>query len=172
METLTQWGELLLGMGTEPRDLSFLHCSMRGVLVLISALVMVRLGSKRALAEKTAIDTLTIVLVASVLSRAINGPSPLFASIGAAFIIVFVHRFLMAAAVRHHLVGDLIKGTAEEIVRDGKPIERVMRANQVSAHDLEEDLRLDAKVEDLSEIKVARIERSGDISFIKRERQN
>jgi len=38
---------------------------------------------------------------------------------------------------------------------------------QISKHDLEEDMRLEAKTEDLSKIQVARLERSGDISFIK-----
>jgi uncharacterized membrane protein YcaP (DUF421 family) len=41
--------------------------------------------------------------------------------------------------------------------------------NHISKHDLEEDMRLDAKTEDLSKIKTARLERSGDISFIKAE---
>jgi uncharacterized membrane protein YcaP (DUF421 family) len=44
-----------------------------------------------------------------------------------------------------------------------------MRLNHISEHDLEEDMRLDAETEDLSKIKVARVERSGDISFIKTE---
>ena len=35
-------------------------------------------------------------------------------------------------------------------------------------HDLEEDMRLDAKIEDVSKMRAARIERSGDISFIKK----
>ena len=37
----------------------------------------------------------------------------------------------------------------------------------ISRHDLGEDMRLEAKTEDLSKIQVARLERSGDISFIK-----
>ena len=37
----------------------------------------------------------------------------------------------------------------------------------MSKNDLEEDMRLDAKTEDLSKIQVARLERSGDIGFIK-----
>jgi uncharacterized membrane protein YcaP (DUF421 family) len=41
--------------------------------------------------------------------------------------------------------------------------------NHISKHDLEEDMRLEAKTEDLSKIKAARLERSGDISFIKTE---
>jgi uncharacterized membrane protein YcaP (DUF421 family) len=45
----------------------------------------------------------------------------------------------------------------------------MMRHNHISEHDLEEDLRLEAQTEDLSRIRVARIERSGDISFIKKD---
>ena len=43
-----------------------------------------------------------------------------------------------------------------------------MQKMLVSQHDLEEDLRLDAKTGDLSTIQLARLERSGDISFIKK----
>jgi uncharacterized membrane protein YcaP (DUF421 family) len=43
-----------------------------------------------------------------------------------------------------------------------------MSRNQISKHDLEEDLRLSAHTEDLAKIRVARIERSGDITFIKK----
>jgi len=35
-------------------------------------------------------------------------------------------------------------------------------------HDLDEDMRLNAHTDDLSNIQVGRIERSGDISFIKK----
>jgi uncharacterized membrane protein YcaP (DUF421 family) len=44
-----------------------------------------------------------------------------------------------------------------------------MLREHISEHDLEEDMRLDAETEDLSKIQVARLERSGDISFIKAE---
>ena len=45
-----------------------------------------------------------------------------------------------------------------------------MKHNLVSKHDFEEDLRLDAKTVDVSSIQLARLERSGDISFIKKEK--
>jgi uncharacterized membrane protein YcaP (DUF421 family) len=44
-----------------------------------------------------------------------------------------------------------------------------MSRNHISKHDLEEDLRLSARTDDLSKIRIARVERSGDISFIKNE---
>lgn len=70
---------------------------------------------------------------------------------------------------RSHGFGKLIKGWPDVIVENRKPDLRMMRRNLISEHDLEEDLRLDAQTEDISKIRVARIERSGDISFIKKE---
>jgi hypothetical protein len=35
-------------------------------------------------------------------------------------------------------------------------------------HDLDEDMRLGVHTDDLSSIRIARVERSGDISFIKK----
>ena len=43
----------------------------------------------------------------------------------------------------------------------------MMRHNHVSIHDLEEDMRLNAHTDDISQVRLARVERSGDISFIK-----
>jgi uncharacterized membrane protein YcaP (DUF421 family) len=43
-----------------------------------------------------------------------------------------------------------------------------MKHYLVFKHDLEEDLRLTAQTEEISEIRAARLERSGDISFIKK----
>jgi uncharacterized membrane protein YcaP (DUF421 family) len=44
----------------------------------------------------------------------------------------------------------------------------MMRRNHVSVHDLEEDMRLNSHIDDLSKVRLARVERSGDISFIKK----
>jgi len=42
-----------------------------------------------------------------------------------------------------------------------------MPRNHISEHELEEDMRLETKTDELSKIKIARVERSDDISFIK-----
>jgi uncharacterized membrane protein YcaP (DUF421 family) len=167
MNTLSQFFEALLGLGVEPKELTFLQVSLRGIIVFASTLVMVRLSSKRSLAEKTAFDAVLIVIIASVLARAINGSAPFFPTLGTGFVLVALHRLLGAAAYYSHSVGILIKGKAVVLVQNGKLQHKNMRLNHISKHDLEEDMRLDAKTEDLSKIKVARAERSGDISFIK-----
>jgi uncharacterized membrane protein YcaP (DUF421 family) len=61
----------------------------------------------------------------------------------------------------------LVKGQQEVLVLNGRLQPKNMRWNQVSEHDLQEDMRLDAKTENLSTIKVARVECSGDISLSK-----
>lgn len=159
----------LLGLGVEPKDLTFTQISLRGVIIFLITLVMVRLSSKRSLAEKTAFDAILLVILASILSRAINGTAGFFTSIGAGFVLVFLHRLFSWIACRSHGFGKLIKGCPDIIVENGKPLLDMMRRNLISQHDLEEDLRLDAKVEDISRIRRARVERSGDISFLKAE---
>jgi uncharacterized membrane protein YcaP (DUF421 family) len=169
MNTISQLSESLLGLGAEPKELTFLQISLRGIVVFLTALVMVRLSSKRSLAEKTAFDAVLIVIIASMLARAINGSAAFWPTLGTGFVLVVLHRLLGAAAYYSHGFGILIKGKAVVLVENGKLQRTNMWLNHISEHDLEEDMRLDAATEDLSKIKVARVERSGDISFIKAE---
>jgi len=159
----------ILGLGAEPKDLTFVQISLRGVIVFLATLIMIRIGHKRSLARKTAFDAVLIVILASVLSRAINGSAAFFATLGGSVVIVLVHRLLAFIAYHSHWFGCLIKGSPEVIVGDGDLILPAMRRNHISKHDLDEDLRLDAQIDDISRVRVARVERSGDISFIKRE---
>ena len=169
MNTISHLFEELLGLGLEPKQLTFLQISIRGVIVFAATLVMVRISSKRSLAEKTAFDATLLVIIASVLARAINGSAAFWPTLGAGFVLVVIHRLLGIAAFYSHRFGILIKGKAVVLVENGKLQRKNMRLNHISEHDLEEDMRLDAATEDLSKIRVARIERSGDISFIKAE---
>src|SRR5437667_12577541 len=83
-----------LGLGAQPKDLTFFQISLRGIIVFLATLAMIRIGHNRSLARKTAFDAVLIVSLASVLSRAINGSSAFFAPIGGSVVIVLVHRLL------------------------------------------------------------------------------
>lgn len=159
----------LLGLGVEPKELTFLQISIRGIIVFIATLLMIRLGHKRSLARKTPFDAVLIVILASVLSRAINGSAAFFATLGGSVVIVLIHRLFALIAYHSHAFGILIKGRPEIIVENGNLVMDTMRRNHISKHDLEEDLRLDAELDNISRVRVARVERSGDISFIKKE---
>jgi hypothetical protein len=157
---------LLLGLGAEPKDLTFIQISLRGVVVFIATLIMIRLGHKRSLSRKTAFDAVLLVILASVLSRAINGSAAFFATLGGGLVLVLLHRLLAFIAFHSHWFGCLIKGLPEVIIEDGDFVLRTMRRNHISAHDVEEDMRLNLRTDDVSKVKKGRVERSGDVSFI------
>ncbi len=169
MNTSSELLHTLLGIGTEPKELTFLQVSVRGVVVFIATLIMVRLGSKRSLAEKTAFDAVLIVIIGSMLARAINGSEAFFPTLGAGFVLILLHRVFGLAAYYSHAFGILVKGRPVMLMQDGRLQRENMLWEHVTQHDLEEDMRLEAETDDLSTIQVARLERSGDISFIKAE---
>ena len=59
MNTFWNLLESLLGLAVEPKNLTFIQISLRGIIVMVGALVMIRLGTKRSLAEKTAFDAVS-----------------------------------------------------------------------------------------------------------------
>jgi uncharacterized membrane protein YcaP (DUF421 family) len=160
--------QTLLGLGVEPKDLTFTQISLRGIIVFLVTLAAMRIGHKRSLSRKTPFDAVLLVILAAVLSRAINGSAAFFATLGGGVVLVLLHRLFACLAFYSHGFGILVKGKPDVIVRDGKPDFQVMRRNHVSVHDLDEDMRLSAHTDDLSGIRLARVERSGDISFIKK----
>jgi uncharacterized membrane protein YcaP (DUF421 family) len=170
MNTLYDFIAPPLGLGIEPKDLTFLQISLRGIIVFFATLIMVRLGHKRSLARKTAFDAVLLVILASVLSRAINGSAAFFATLGGGAVIVLIHRLLAFLAYYSHGFGVLIKGHPDQIIENGDLILGSMRRNHISKHDVEEDLRLEARTEDLKNIRLGYVERSGDISFIEKKK--
>ena len=167
MNALQNFFLTLLGPDGKASELTLLHISLRSLFIFIIGLALVRIGDRRSLSQKTAFDAIFIVLIGSMLSRAINGTAPFFTTIAAGIVLMVIHRACAFGACKSHAFGKLLKGKPVTLIRNGKIDHAEMRRSLVSEHDLEEDLRLEAKTEDVSTIAFARLERSGDISFIK-----
>lgn len=170
MNALQNFFLILLGPDGKAIELTLLQIALRGFFIFVVGLAIVRIGDRRSLAEKTAFDAIFIVLVGSMLSRAINGTAPFFSTIGAGIALMIIHRACAFGAFKSHWFGKLIKGEPLTLLRNGEIDWKEMQRALVSKHDFEEDLRLDAKTEDIATIQTARLERSGDISFIKQEK--
>jgi uncharacterized membrane protein YcaP (DUF421 family) len=156
----------IFGLGVEAKDLTAFQLSARGILILLVALALMRLGAKRALAGKTPFDMVLVVIVGSLLSRSINGSGPLFGTIAAAFVMVMLHRLLALVAYLVHPLGVAMKGAPGIVIENGRYVEKTLRQNHITTHDVQEDLRLNGKTEDIADVEIGRVERSGDISFI------
>ncbi|MEY2545816.1 MAG: hypothetical protein QOG48_933 [Verrucomicrobiota bacterium] len=170
MESLHDIYLKMFGADGHPTQLTLLQIALRGLIIFAAGLTMVRLGDRRSLSEKTAFDAIFIVLLGSMLSRAINGTAPFLLTIGGAITLMIIHRVCAWFAYRSHSFGKLIKGEEVALVRNGKVDWDAMKSALVSKHDLAEDLRLSAKTENLEDIRLAQLERSGDISFISKEK--
>ena len=61
--------DTLLGLSVEPKDLTFVQISLRGIIVFLATLIMVRLGHKRSLAHKTPFDAVLLVILAWIVNH-------------------------------------------------------------------------------------------------------
>ena len=134
--------KVLLAPGAEPKDLNTLQVSVRGIVVFAATIWIVRVGEKRFLAQRTAYDAVLTFILASMLSRAINGSAPLLPTLVCGFVLVLTHRFLSFCAARSHRFGSLVKGHDIKVIEEGRVDEQALTAHHISRHDLEEDLRL------------------------------
>jgi len=171
MPTLTHYLNDLLGLGQQAATLTFLQISLRGVIVFIATLAIIRCADRRFLSQKTAFDAVLGFILASMLARAVNGTSAFFPTLGGGFVLVVLHRVLAYWSRRSHVFGDVIKGRSDIVIRDGKLDEASATHNRLSIHDILEDLRLHGNVEDVSDVALAVFERNGQISVVpKRQR--
>lgn len=161
------WEGVGWALGLEQEDLTLWHMSLRAIVVYIAALTMVQLGEKRFLGKSTAFDVILAIIFGSVVSRAITGSSSFFPTLGAGLVLIGLHWAFAALAFRFSRFGTLIKGSPRVVVKDGEILWEAMRKSNLSENDLRSALRSQARITELSEVKEARLERSGDISVIK-----
>jgi hypothetical protein len=102
MNSFSNFLETLLGLGADPKDLTFVQVSVGGIIVFLATLIMVRLGHKRSLAHETPFDALLLVILAAVLSRAINGSAAFFPTLGGGVVLVLLHHFFAQLAYHSH----------------------------------------------------------------------
>jgi len=159
--------ETVLGLNVPPQDLTFWEISLRGIIVFIATLLMLRLGDKRFFSKRSAFDVVLGFILASMLARAVNGSSAFFPTIGGGFVLVFLHRLLAFLTRETHWFGNLIKGRAQLLIQNGQLDRVALKANNISEHDLFEDIRMNGNVGEIRNVKTAYYERNGQVSVVK-----
>ena len=157
----------LFGEGLPSTQLSYGQVVLRAVAVFFAALVIVRIANKRFFAKKTAFDFILGLILASMMARAINGTERLGPTILAGFVLALLHRGLGWLACRWPVLGGWVKGSSQTLVEDGQVNREMMHHHHIGEDDLAEELRLQG-VQHASEVHLARLERSGEISVIRR----
>ena len=112
----------------------------RGRIFLV-CIVLVRIGDKRFLSKKSALDAVLGFIFASMMARAINGSAPFVATICGGFVLVLLRRGLAFLARRFHSIGRLVKGSSDLVIENGEINKDALAKNDYSEGDLMEDLR-------------------------------
>ena len=146
--------------------------ALRTLLIYVFTLAIVRLGSKRFLSEASAFDVIVAIMLGSVMSRAINGSAPFFPTLVAGVVLLGLHWLFATLAFHTDWFGSLVKGNPVLLVRDGEIRWDGMRRTGMSLHDLEAALRLQGHEPDISKIRLAYLERSGQVSIIQRRKES
>ena len=156
-----------LGLHETTETLSSGQMALRAVVVYGALLLLVRLGHRRFVGRSTAFDMVLAIVLGSVASRAVSGTAPFVPTLVASGVLVAVHWLVATAAFYSHGFGALVKGRPRELVRGGEVVEGNMRRSSITRHDLEEGLR-EHGVAEVAEVASARLERSGDISVVRK----
>ena len=163
------WREIF-GIGVQPIDLDTFQVCARAMLVLLFALVLVKLAHKRFMAKKTAFEYVLGFMLASILARSINGSAPLFPSLAAGALLVGLQWIIARLACRFDSWEWLVKGRTKILIENGTVNNAALLKSDLSVEDLMEDLRLQAKTEDVAHVRLAKLERNGDISVLRHPR--
>ena len=154
--------------GTTGNELSVLQMGSRAAVVFFVALIFIRIAGIRAFGMRSPLDNIILLLLGAILSHAVVGDIAFFPTLAACFIIVLLHRILAIISLYSPLFGRLMKGSAVPLIKDGEPLKDNMNKSLISNHDMEEAVRLRGRTEKLHDVKAAYLERSGEISIVKK----
>lgn len=141
----------------------------RAIVVFFTALLYMRLAGLRTLGPFSVFDRLTLLITGSMLARSIMiGDEPFFSVLAAAGVVIILHKLIAFITLKNSSMGAVFKGSALLLVQDGIPNKKNMDKGNITENDLEEAIRLQINTNDIKQVKEAWLERSGQISIVKK----
>jgi len=127
------------------------------------------LGGVAAVAHRKDAEVTHATHIARLVTRAISGTTPFIATMLAAASLIAAHWLLSYCTSSSKPLSQLLKGTDTLLIKRGIVDPAALRRSHMSNDDLSEDLR-QAGIRNLDEVEESRLERSGKLSVIKRDK--
>jgi uncharacterized membrane protein YcaP (DUF421 family) len=159
--------EIIHKLFGEGKELNVLQMADRAFVVFFLSLVIIRIAGMRTFGKKSAFDNIMVIILGSVLSRAIVGVSPFFPTIAAGFTMAVIHKIVAWSTVNNRSVSRFFKGEKEIIYENGRWHKQNMNRCTISKEDVLEEVRDKLNQNGLEGIEQIFIESSGKISLIK-----
>ncbi len=160
--------ETLINIFGQGKELSPIQMCTRALCVFFICLLFIRLSGRRSFGMNMPLDNVITVLLGAVLSRAVTGASPFVSTVASAGCIALLHRFCAWIALYSDAFGNIVKGEASIIYREGKLMKKTMRRFMITEKDLMESVRINSNMDSLEKIKTIFVERDGQISIVKK----
>ena len=155
--------QVLFGEGS---DLAIWQMADRAAVIFVLTLALIRISGRRSFGQHTPFDACITVLLGAVLSRAVTGASPFWATVGAATVLVAMHRAVALASLHWTWFERLVSGHEVQVLVAGKLDADRMREALITKNDLLEAVRKKMGSEDLAMVDRAVLERDGHITVV------
>jgi uncharacterized membrane protein YcaP (DUF421 family) len=145
-----------------------LQTALRATVVYFFMLFVVRLMGKRSVGTIGAFDLIVAMMISEVVDEAVYGDVALvkiFIVIGS---VATWHILNAWAGTKSKFIDRLTEASPAVIVEDGRYLPDVMARERINRDEVESAMRVQS-IEDISEVKRATIEPSGEISFLQQE---
>jgi uncharacterized membrane protein YcaP (DUF421 family) len=162
MEFLNQWWGI-------NENITPLEIAARSAVMFLVALILIRISGMRPFGKGDGVDTIISFLIGAILSRGVVGATPFFSTIVSAIVILFIHNLMTKLSLYNAWFERSVKGKTYLLYRNGSFVKENMRKADVSEKDIYEELRLQCQLGELDQIKEVYMERTGEISFVKKE---
>lgn len=161
--------ELIVELFGEGEHLNVLQMCMRSIVIFFICLLFIRISGRRSFSLHMPFDNVMSVLIGSVLSQAVVGDSPFFPTIAAAGTLAIIHRICGWLGLRNESFGNIMKGKAMTVYKNGELIEKNMNHCMVTKKDIMEGIRQNINTDSFQKVNSIIIERNGEISVIEKE---
>lgn len=155
--------ERLFGEG---EHLDAFQMGARAFFAFFLVIALCRMTGMRAFGRKSSFDSVIVITLGAVLSRAVVGASPVVPTVTACFVLCMLHRIVAIATARSRVLEKLVKGESDVVYRDGVYNLDAMQRAGISRPDIEEAVRRHAMDTSLKNVREVRLEASGELSII------
>jgi uncharacterized membrane protein YcaP (DUF421 family) len=144
---------------------------VRAAVLYLFVWLIVRCTGKRELAEMTAFELVLLVVMGDLIQQAVTQQDT---SIVGGMLAVSTIGFLIVVTSyvswRFKGTRQVIEGVAVVIVRDGKPLENILRLERVTVDEVLSGAR-NQGIADLAEVRIGVLEADGKFSFLTRDNE-
>ena len=155
--------ERLFGTG---KELDTLQMGARAFVAFFLIVGLCRLTGMRAFGRKSSFDSVIVITLGAVLSRAVVGASPVLPTVTACVVLCALHRLVAMATARSRVLERLVKGESDVLYRGGIYNLPAMGRAGISRADINEAVRRHAMDANMRNVLEVRLEASGELSVV------